>query len=192
MSKQQVVLGVGANLPSHAGQPADTIKAAIADLAIRAGKMLAVSPIYRTKAVTLDGDENVPDFVNGCVLIETSLNPDDLLDICKRLEADYGRMIAARWSARTLDIDLISYGDMVLPSLEGWTALAESEDPAAYTEEPMVPHPRAHKRAFVLMPMNDIAPNWQHPVLKQTVSELLLSMRQQGLCVGVKQIAAGI
>lgn len=172
MKKQQVTLSLGANLPSKAGTPADTIQAALGDLEARAGNVLAVSSFYRTKAVTLDGDDNVPDFVNACVLLETDIQPDVLLALCKDLEAAYGRKPAARWSARPLDIDLIGYGDCVLPSVEQWLAIAESDDPAAFIEAPMVPHPRAHQRDFVLIPLRDVAPNWVHPVLKQSVSEI--------------------
>ncbi len=163
---------MGANLPSKAGAPADTIKAALADLEARAGTVLAVSPFYQTKAVTLDGDGNVPGFVNACVLVETHLQPDALLALCKELEAAYGRKPAARWSARPLDIDLIGYGDRVLPSVSEWNAIAGSDDPAAFIEAPMVPHPRAHLRDFVLIPLNDVAPDWVHPVLNQTVREI--------------------
>lgn len=172
MKKQQVTLSLGANLPSKAGAPIDTIKAALGDLEGRAGTILGVSSFYRTKAVTLDGDDTVPDFVNACVLLETALQPEALLSCCKELEAAYGRKPAARWSARPLDIDLIGYGDRVLPSLDEWQSIAESDDPAAFIEAPMVPHPRAHLRDFVLIPLNDVAPDWVHPVLNQTVREM--------------------
>ncbi|WP_286830908.1 MULTISPECIES: 2-amino-4-hydroxy-6-hydroxymethyldihydropteridine diphosphokinase [Kordiimonas] len=191
MKKQQVTLSFGANLPSRAGQPIDTIRAAIDDLASSAGEILAVSAFYRTKAVTLDGAESVPDFVNACILLETNLAPEALLGVCKAQEAAYGRVASARWSARPLDIDIIGFGDWVLPSLDVWRALAGSDDPAAFIEEPMVPHPRAHVRDFVLVPLRDVAPDWVHPVLKQSVRQLCSEIDSGARGGVIKKISAG-
>lgn len=166
------MLSLGANLPSFVGAPEQTIRAAVEDIDRSIGSVRQASSLYKSTAVTLEGQEDIPDFINACVLVETSLTPAEILQEVQAIERAYGRKPAARWSARPLDLDLIGYGDLVLPDKAAWRLLVESDDPAAILEEPVVPHPRAHQRGFVLAPLKDVAPKWVHPVLKKTVAEL--------------------
>ncbi|MCS6943652.1 MAG: 2-amino-4-hydroxy-6-hydroxymethyldihydropteridine diphosphokinase [Geminocystis sp.] len=97
-----------------------------------------------------------PDYLNGCAIIETTLTPQQLLDTLLTIERRFGRVRKERWGARTLDLDIIFYGELVLD-----------------TPRLQIPHPRMRERSFVLIPLVEIAPHWRDPVTKITVEELL-------------------
>jgi 2-amino-4-hydroxy-6-hydroxymethyldihydropteridine diphosphokinase len=106
-----------------------------------------------------------PDYLNGCVLCKVRLSPQNLLNKLLTLEAQFGRVRLERWGPRTLDLDIIFYGDRRLctPTLE-------------------IPHPRFAERAFVLVPLAEIAPTWIDPVSQKTVQ----SLREAVNCKGVR------
>lgn len=128
-----VVLALGANL----GDPVSTLADAVDTLADADGlDLVAVSPLARTEPV---GGPEQPAYVNAVVVARTNLTPQSVLAIAHHVEQGAGRERLVRWGPRTLDIDLIQYGDR--------PDTAHSEDP-----ELTLPHPRAHERAFVLWP----------------------------------------
>lgn len=131
------VLGLGANL----GHPRRTLADVIAALVEEPGvEVVGVSGLWRTAAV---GGPEQPAYANAVVLVETALTPAEILALAHRLEEAAGRVRKVRWGPRTLDVDVLD--------VEGVT----STDPQL-----TVPHPRAHERAFVLVPWAEVAPEW--------------------------------
>lgn len=131
----RAVLALGANL----GPAQDTLRQAVADLAATPGiEMVAVSPLARTAAV---GPEQ-PDYLNAVVLTRTTLAPRDLLRAVHAVEQRHGRERLEHWGPRTLDVDIVVYGETL-----------------AVTDDLELPHPRAHERAFVLQPWAQVDPD---------------------------------
>jgi len=147
-------------LGSNLGDRQANLQAGLALLAAHPQiELKAVSPWYQTRAIAPDGQAAPqPDFWNGCALLETNLPSPRLLQVLLEIEQQLGRERHAKWAPRTLDLDLLLYGDccIALPELR-------------------VPHPLLHHRAFVLQPLCDIAPDWVHPILQQTVREMAQS-----------------
>ncbi len=132
----RAVLALGSNL----GARNDTLSAAVADLVDPPEvRLLAISPIVQTKAV--GGPPDQPDFLNMVIAVETSLTPAELLRHCHAVERKHLRVRDVHWGPRTLDVDIVAYGELV------------SSDP-----ELTLPHPRAAERAFVLYPWSLIDP----------------------------------
>ena len=183
--KTEILLAFGGNLVSHAGTPFQTINAAIDILAGAGIEFVRFSSAYQSPAVTLGPSDVAPEYTNAAALARTVLTPKQLLDLGQKTERQLGRTAAARWSARTLDIDLLSYGTAILPDRATWQGLVASDDPAAILPEPVLPHPRLHCRGFVLAPLFEIAPDWRHPVLKASVRDLHLKAEADGFLEGV-------
>lgn len=166
----QVFLAMGGNIPSAVGAALDT-QIAACDLLGQAGVALeAVSFVYETRPVPPSGQ---PDFINIVLMANVSMGANELLGLCLDVETKLGRQRGERWSARTLDVDLLAYGDEILPDRTQWRQVVGDPDPACILNVPVVPHPRLHTRGFVLRPMADIAPAWVHPILGRSVSEML-------------------
>jgi 2-amino-4-hydroxy-6-hydroxymethyldihydropteridine diphosphokinase len=141
MPPERVFVGLGANL----GDAAHTLRLAIAAMArLPTTHIVAESFAYRSAPIGASG----PDYTNAVVEIRTDLQPAALLQALHDIEAEHGRQRPYRNAPRTLDLDLLLYGQRV------------SDDPAL-----TLPHPRLHQRAFVLQPLLDIAPTLAHPGL---------------------------
>ena len=108
-----------------------------------------------------------PDYVNACAVVETTLSAAALLDCLQQLEQEFDRVRLERWGPRTLDLDILLWGEEVLdfPDLQ-------------------VPHPRMAERGFVLVPLAEIVPDWQHPVLGKAIADLLKTVD----CSGVEKL----
>jgi 2-amino-4-hydroxy-6-hydroxymethyldihydropteridine diphosphokinase len=150
-----ILIGLGANLPSAShGAPQATLEAALAALAKAGVAVERRSPWYRTAPVPA-GDQ--PWYVNGVAAVATRLGPAELLALLHRIEDRFGRERRTRNEPRVLDLDLLDYDGLVQPGGPG----------------PALPHPRMHERAFVLLPLRDVAPDWRHPVSGATVAALI-------------------
>lgn len=153
-----ILLGLGANLPSAThGAPQATLAAALEALAAEGVVVERLSPWYRSAPVPADDQ---PWYVNGVAAVTTRLGPTELLDVLHRIERRFGRVRRKRNEPRVLDLDLLDYDGLVQPA----------------GQRAILPHPRLHERAFVLLPLRDLAPAWRHPVLGDTVEELVAAL----------------
>jgi 2-amino-4-hydroxy-6-hydroxymethyldihydropteridine diphosphokinase len=154
-----ILIALGANLPSPAGQPAETLNAALARLEQQGVKILVRSSLYETPAWP---DPAQPVFVNAVAAVQTALQPVELLALLHGLETDLGRLRSVPNAPRSLDIDLLDYDGRVMAG------------------DPTLPHPRMTQRSFVLVPLAEVAPDWRHPVTGQGVGELLAVLPDRG------------
>jgi 2-amino-4-hydroxy-6-hydroxymethyldihydropteridine diphosphokinase len=122
--------------------------------------LLCCSSWYRTSPV----GPPQPDYLNGCALLKTTLSPQSLLQQLLAIELVYGRERGERWGPRSLDLDILLYGDVVVT-----------------TESLQIPHPRMCERAFVLVPLAEIAPDWIEPVTGLSVASLCAAVEKTGV-----------
>ncbi len=141
-----ILIAIGANLAGPGGTtPLETCRqASLALDGIGNLRLAALSPWYET--IPVPASEQ-PAYVNGVARMEGEADPETLLESMQRLEQAYGRVRGDANSARTLDLDIIAMGERVRTG-----------------SDPILPHPRMHMRAFVLMPLLDVAPDWRHPI----------------------------
>lgn len=166
------LVALGANLSGPAGTPLDAVQWAVKTLADKGLTLTETSGWYRTPAWPAGSG---PDFVNGAIAVETGLMPAELLRLLKETESEFGREQGERWGPRVLDLDLIAMGNLVLPdgvTQDAWRELPEGVQRSQAPDQLILPHPRLQDRAFVLVPVADIAPDWRHPRLNLTVRQM--------------------
>lgn len=166
-----ILVSIGANLaaPDGASPLATCRHAALALDALPGLRLRGLSRWYATAPVLGPGEtaRSVPSYVNGMArLAGGPVDPTELLARLMAIEAAAGRVRSVRNAPRVLDLDIIAIGDVVRQA-----------------PDPILPHPRAHQRAFVLAPLAEVAPRWVHPVLGSNVEELLGKVRGQELQV---------
>ena len=166
-----ILIGIGANLVGPDGaSPLETCQRTAALLDGLPGlRLRALSRWYLTDPVPPSGQ---PSYVNAVAVLRVERlsagpEPGALLATLQAIEARAGRVRGERNAARSLDLDIIAMG-------EGGQTVRSAPDP-------VLPHPRAHLRAFVLVPLLDVAPSWVHPVLGRSVGELLRDLSEQGI-----------
>lgn len=151
-----VLIGIGSNLASaRHGPPQSVATAALAALSSRGLPTVRWSRWYVSAPLPASDQ---PDFINGVAEIETTLAPARLMAVLHEIEAEFGRQRSVANAARVLDLDLLAMGDQVRK------------------DNPTLPHPRLHLRAFVLHPLIELAPDWRHPMLGRTAIEMLESL----------------
>ncbi|MBV8578230.1 MAG: 2-amino-4-hydroxy-6-hydroxymethyldihydropteridine diphosphokinase [Acetobacteraceae bacterium] len=156
-----ILVAIGANLPGRRGAPPiETCRLAATALASLPGyRLRALSRWFETAPVPPSGQ---PSYINGVARLEGPVDPEGLLGSLQAIESSEGRIRSEPNAPRTLDLDIVAMGDTVRPA-----------------PDPVLPHPRAHLRAFVLVPLAEVAPEWVHPVLRRSVPELIASLRPQ-------------
>ncbi|EDX86559.1 2-amino-4-hydroxy-6-hydroxymethyldihydropteridine pyrophosphokinase [Synechococcus sp. PCC 7335] len=161
-------IGLGSNL----GESQKILLAAIEviDSAVHT-TVVGRSHFYKTAAI----GPPQPDYINACITIETELSAQQLLSYLLAVEQQFGRVRRERWGPRSLDLDLLlygSYGSHII-NRPGLT----------------IPHPRLHERLFVLVPLTDVAPKWQHPIVQITVEACLAKLLQQPIGQVIDQVS---
>ncbi len=156
-----ILIGLGANLEGAFGTPEQSLQSCSAHLASRGVFISKSSNIWKSAPVPVSDQ---PWYRNAICRVETSLSPEDLLTAFNYVEKEAGRVRNALNEARVLDLDIICYDGEILES----SLLS-------------LPHPRMHERAFVLFPLQEVAPNWRHVRLDKTVDEMIrdLSLDQK-------------
>lgn len=146
-------IGIGTNIGERVAN-VDRALSLMSDAGIR---LIRCSSLHET---TPWGVTDQPNFINAAAMVETDLAPHDLFTTLKSIERRMGRLFEQeRWGPRVIDLDILLYDDEVID-----------------THDLKVPHPLMHERAFVLVPLNEIAPDAMHPVLCKRVSELLATL----------------
>jgi len=178
VTETTALVALGGNLPNGANPPAITLANAMAELANRRLPVISSSRLYATPCFPAGAG---PDYVNAAakIAVPSGMTADEILAHLLAVEAMFGRERHRRWGLRTLDIDLIAWGDLVLPdaaAFEHWRGLDPALQAAAAPDRLILPHPRLQDRAFVLVPLADVAPFWVHPVLGLTVQDMLQNL----------------
>jgi 2-amino-4-hydroxy-6-hydroxymethyldihydropteridine diphosphokinase len=174
-------IALGANLPSGEGSPKATLLAALQEIREADVVVASVSHLYQTPCFPAGAG---PDYVNGAARLVSDRTPAAMLDLLHTIEARFGRERKERWGMRTLDLDLIASGDAVFPNretFEQWRRLAPDLQKRAVPDQLVLPHPRLQDRAFVLVPLRDIAAHWRHPVLNRTVEDMYTALSPEDL-----------
>ncbi len=161
LEKHRVAIALGSNI----GDSFAILESALKTLADFPGiSLLAQSPFYLTVAI----GPPQPDILNACATLITALSPGELLNVLLKIETQFGRVRQECWGARSLDLDLLLFDDLVIrqPNLQ-------------------IPHPRMGDRAFVLAPLADIAAGWMEPVSGKSIADLL----KQVDCSEIKRVS---
>ena len=162
---KSVYLGLGSNLHGLWGGPQDCLERAVAVLEEKNMEIGPVSRLYESPAL---GSGLQQSFLNRVLAVRTDLSPAGLVRELKSIERAAGRTQGARWGARPLDIDILDYSGRVL----NWKRGGRTGRASGL----ILPHPEMERRAFVLKPLDEIAPNWRHPVFDATASQLLAAL----------------
>ena len=145
----KAALAFGANVGNRLGN----IKKALRILQSNGINIIKKSDVFETQPF---GIENQPRFLNACAIIETSLEPLELLELVKKIEMEIGRITRERWGPREIDIDILFMGNIHIQS-----------------DKLTIPHKGIQERSFVLEPLCQISPEWIHPVLDQSAESLM-------------------
>jgi 2-amino-4-hydroxy-6-hydroxymethyldihydropteridine diphosphokinase len=158
----QAIIGLGSNL----GDRGENLRCATLEIERRVGRLLRSSTVRETPALVLPEDDAsaAPPYYNSAILVETGLTPEKIMSLLLEIEAELGRdrrVETRRWQPRLIDLDLLAVEQLTsdLPTLT-------------------LPHPQLQHRLFVLEPLAEICPDWEHPRLKRSAVQLLQDLRQ--------------
>lgn len=172
----EAAIALGSNATSSAGTPSEALLSALNRLPSDSFRLTGVSRFFSTPAYPPGSG---PDYVNAAALVQTTLAASDLLAHLHAVEAGLGRERRIRWAQRSIDLDLLWYGDSVLPdraTFHHWHGLAADRQAHEAPDCLVLPHPRLQDRAFVLIPLAEIASGWRHPVLGVTVRDMVAAL----------------
>jgi len=188
ITPETLFFAIGSNLGADGLSALQTVIASFAAIAGVFGPLHRKSSVYLTPCFPAGAG---PDFANAVVSVVSGTPPDKVLAQLHAIEAHFGRKRAARWDARTLDIDLLAAGQKVLPDLDTfrhWQQLDLEIQKQTAPSQLILPHPRLQDRGFVLVPFAQIAPDWRHPELGKTAAEMRDALPQAELAQ-IKEIS---
>jgi 2-amino-4-hydroxy-6-hydroxymethyldihydropteridine diphosphokinase len=157
---RKIWISIGANIPGNWGHPNQTLQLTLKELECNGIKVFARSRSYFTPPL---GSTWQPEYLNAVIGVHTSMAPGQLLRLLKRLERLAGRRRRGRWQARPLDLDILDFGGRIMGRPEKKRVDGRL----------ILPHPELHRRAFVLLPLAEVAPGWRHPRLGLRARTLL-------------------
>ena len=166
-------VAIGSNLEVQNTTTEGIVRAGLHSLNDFNIRMVAQSYLYNSPAFPAGSG---PDFVNAVVQLEFDGDSQSLLSRLHEIETNFGRERNARWGARTLDLDLLTHRNEILPGKDqfrAWVDLPLDQQKLQTPDHLILPHPRIQDRAFVLLPLADIAPDWVHPVFGTTTMQML-------------------
>ena len=174
--KSAAIIALGSNLSWNGKQSIEILRASLAALTETGLRPAQISRFFSTPCFPAGAG---PDYVNAAAILEGNLDALQILDILHRIEAQFGRERGKRWGGRTLDLDLLAVGDLVAPDLATWRMWYNLPIDRQLKDAPdqlILPHPRLQDRAFVLVPLADVAPDWLHPVHQRTVLQMVAAL----------------
>ncbi|MBU2866211.1 2-amino-4-hydroxy-6-hydroxymethyldihydropteridine diphosphokinase [Pacificibacter marinus] len=175
-ARNRAVFAFGGNLPSEIGSVNETISAAFDELRTHGVEVIDQSRFFQTPCFPAGAG---PDYVNLVAVTSTSHSPKALLERLHEIEAKFGRARDSRWAGRTLDVDILSYENLIIPDLDTYQHWVDLPLDVQMKEAPqnlILPHPRIQDRGFVLIPLCDVWPEWTHPVSGKTAQMLCDSL----------------
>ena len=174
--KSAALIALGSNLSWNGKQSVEILRASLVALAENGVPAAQISRFFRTPCFPAGAG---PDYVNAAAILEGNLDAAQILAILHQVEEQFGRERARRWGGRTLDLDLLAVGDTVAPDVATWRVwrnLAVDRQLKDAPDQLILPHPRLQDRAFVLVPLAEVAPDWVHPVHQLTVSAMVAAL----------------
>ncbi len=166
------LIALGSNLGWNGLSALETVLRALDNLKRSDIHVVATSGMYKTPAFPKGSG---PDFVNAAVAVTSNLNASQMLSHLHQIESDFDRTRDQRWAPRSLDLDLLAHGGDIEPDLATFHQWADLDLETQKKDRPttlILPHPRLQDRAFVLVPLMDIAPDWVHPVTGKRVKDM--------------------
>ena len=172
------LISLGSNQPWGKYGPSDILLSSICDLRQHNIAVSKISRFYKTPSFPKGTG---PDYVNAAVMVNSQLDAASLLEVLHLIEAKKDRTRSKRWGNRTLDLDLLTFGNDILPNLQiynKWRSLSQNLQRNITPDKIIIPHPRLQDRSFVLGPLMDIAPDWRHPVLEQSIEQMFFALEE--------------
>ncbi|WP_299368115.1 2-amino-4-hydroxy-6-hydroxymethyldihydropteridine diphosphokinase [uncultured Tateyamaria sp.] len=176
-----MLIALGSNMSSDVGSPKEVLLKAVREIAQAGALIRAKSALFSTPAFPAGSG---PDFVNAAISIDASWAPAEAIAVLHGIEAKLGRRRDVRWGQRIIDLDLLSHGALIRPdvaTLRHWMSLPLDEQREKAPGQLILPHPRMHERAFVLVPLAEVAPDWVHPITRRTVLQMRDALPQDDL-----------